>query len=161
MGARPSGIALLRQAVLNQLIQGWRCQRLEHGNRRWVGRQERGDHARLTRALERFPACDHFIEDRAEREDVGSCVHLVAFELFGRHVRQRSDDEAQVRLATGECTARWRRRGPGGGAEPREAEVEQLRAARREHDVARLQVAMNDTLRMRNGERLGDLDGRT
>ena len=53
------------------------------------------------------------------------------------------------------------RRGPGGGTEPREAEVEQLRAARGEHDVARLQVAMNDTLRMRNGERLGDLDGRT
>ena len=50
--------------------------------------------------------------------------------------------------------------GDGGGAEPREAEVEQLRAARREHDVARLQVAMNDTLRMRSGERLGDLDGR-
>ena len=56
--------------------------------------------------------------------------------------------------------ARWGRGGPGGGAEPREAEVEQLRTARREHDVAWLQVAMHDTLRMRSGERLGDLDGR-
>ena len=58
-----------------------------------------------------------------------------------------------ARLAGGEAR-------DGGGAEPCEAEVEQLRAARREHDVARLQVAMNDPLRMRSGERLGDLDGR-
>ena len=60
----------------------------------------------------------------------------------------------------GSARARRRQAGAGGGTEPREAEVEQLRAARGEHDVARLQVAMNDTLRMRSGERLGDLDGR-
>ena len=45
---------------------------------------------------------------------------------------------------------------PGRGAEAREAEVEQLGAALRQHDVGRLQVAMDDTLRVRSDERLGD-----
>ena len=133
---------------------------MEHRDRRRVGRQDRGDYTRLTRPLERFPARDHLVEDRAKREDVGSGVHLVSFELFGRHVRQRPCDEAWGCLAAGECTAPRRRGGPGECTEPREAEVEQLRAARGEHDVARLQVAMNDTLCVRSGERPGDLDGR-
>jgi hypothetical protein len=42
---------------------------------------------------------------------------------------------------------------------PRQAEVEQLHAALRDHDVARLQIAMDDALPVRAVERRGDVDG--
>ena len=43
--------------------------------------------------------------------------------------------------------------------ELRQPEVEQLGAARRQHDVARLEIAMGDALAVGLVERVGDLDG--
>ena len=49
-------------------------------------------------------------------------------------------------------------RGSGERGREREAEVHQLRAALRDHDVARLQVAMDEPAPMRPIERVRDLD---
>ena len=41
----------------------------------------------------------------------------------------------------------------------RQAEIQQLGAARREHHVGRLQIPMDDTMLMGRRQRVGDLDG--
>ena len=82
------------------------------------------------------------------------------FELLGRHVLERAEDRAlrrQRRLivgSVGRLAPRRRRR----LARLRQAEVEQLRARLRQHDVAGLQIAVDDAAAVRLVERVGDLD---
>jgi hypothetical protein len=59
---------------------------------------EDGDH-QVGRGLrlERLHAADHFVENRAERKDVGARVGLFAANLFGRHVLQRANNSAVLR----------------------------------------------------------------
>ena len=46
-------------------------------------------------------AGQHFVKQRAEREDVGARIHLLAAQLLGRHVGQRADHQPRaVRPAT-------------------------------------------------------------
>ena len=95
---------------------------------------------------------------RAEREDVGTRVGWRALHLFGRHVLQRADDRALCRGRPGRGREH-RERLPGrADGVLREAEVEKLGARRREHDVAGLQIPMDDALPVCRLERVRDLD---
>ena len=102
----------------------------------------------LVVAGERGQAGEALEEDGAEREDVGARVELLrAARLLGRHVAERAEHDAGVRdRARAEAHAR-------------DAEVDErgaIEVAVAEEQVARLDVAMDDPLRVRDGERLGD-----
>ncbi len=64
--------------------------------------------------------------------------------LFGRHVGGRAQDD----MAPGHGLVRLRLG---------QAKVEQLDARLGQHDVARLQIAMDDAFRVCGGQRVGDL----
>ena len=121
--------------------------------------QDRADEARLARALESATAGQHLVENGAECEHVGAGVGLQAFELLRCHVLQRSEDGALLRQ-TRRCRRHHRR---AVACEQRrhrlrEAEVEKLRAAGREHDVRGFQVAVDDPRLMGLVQRIGNLD---
>ena len=101
--------------------------------------------------LERLFPRHHLVDDRPEGEDVGSMIGRQPPDLFGRHVADGSEDHAWFRS---------QRRLLGGGAavqsrwpQLRQPEVENLDApVRRDEHVLRLQIAMNDALRVRGRE---------
>jgi hypothetical protein len=80
-----------------------------------------------------------------------------ALELLGRHVLEGSEDRSllgEVRLGR----RRREHRVLGAARQPLgEAEVEQLHAGLRQHDVSGLQVPVHDALPVRLVERVGDL----
>ena len=100
------------------------------------------------------------IEEPTEREDVGAIVDTAATDLFRRHVRKRANEDSYcsqptiLRRRHGRVNRRihhWRHR-------QGQSEVEQLRAALGQHDVARLQVAMHDPVPVGARERVTDFD---
>ena len=72
-------------------------------------------------------------------------VDGLAHHLLGRHVARRADHDAGARQPAD----------PSAGSElrPRETEVEQLDAVRREEDVGRLEIAMDDAARVQRRQR--------
>jgi hypothetical protein len=107
-------------------------------------------------AAKRAMAREHLVEDRPQREDVASRVGGFRLDLLGRHVPERSHDDAWLgrgRKARDRCGSfRLRQLG--------QAEVEDLDAAFLRHeDVFGLQIAMDDPLLVRRGQALRDLDG--
>ena len=99
-------------------------------------------------AAKRLLAGQHFEEERAQRVDVAPTVRVMtgSLGLLRRHVGGRSDDLAVerhrylARLAF------------------RQTEIHQMRFPRRvDHDVTRLQIAMDDACFVRVVQRLGDL----
>jgi hypothetical protein len=127
-----------------------------------LGRHVRADLAEARRLLERdlreqrdgVAADEGRAPREAAEEHAAERVHVRArvdatrgAGLLRRHVRGRAEREAGAR----EVAAVVRH--------ARDAEVEELRAQRitpREHDVAGLQVAVDDAARVRRAERLGD-----
>ena len=108
-------------------------------------------------AGERAPARERLEEDAAEGEDVAARVRRPALHLLRGEVGPRPHERAHVgqRLGLGGeargDVLRRRRRG-GALALAGEAEVEELRPRAREHDVARLEVAVDDAPAVRRGE---------
>ena len=94
------------------------------------------------------PAREHLEEDRAGREQIGARVDRLARDLLGRHVARRAHHLPGARELGGRARATSRRARAG-----RQAEVEQLHAVRREEDVRRLEVAVDDAARVQRGER--------
>ena len=100
-------------------------------------------------------ASHHFIENDAKAEDVGALVDIMTEDLFGAHVArgphdnagagERSINEAGLlirRLRIYFC----------------QAEIENLQlAARRDHHVGRLDIAVNDAVLVRIGDSVGRL----
>ena len=86
-----------------------------------------------------------------------SISSVFAFHLFRGHVLQSAEDHALGRDGFGDGRKLGKRRG-WCGLLPQlgQAEVQQLRAGFREHDVARLQIAVSDALAMRLVERVGN-----
>ena len=129
-------------------------------HRRRLSIQNRRRQRDAARSRERSGARGHFVEHRAQGEDVAARVGEPASDLFGRHVLQRPHEHARL----GQIVPRRNRvdRAPAGHRERlnglRQPEVEQLHPALREHHVSRLQIAMHDPLAMRVVERVGDLD---
>ena len=91
-------------------------------------------------ALERAPAGEELVEHEAERVDVAPRRDLAAGELLGRHVGRRAGAQ-RLRRPT-------RRQAEVGDADP---------AAAVEHDVRRLQIAMEHAAVVRGGESRADL----
>ena len=95
-------------------------------------------------AIERHAAREHLVEDDAQGVQVRASVDRLALRLLGRQVRGRAEDGRGLgqRLAA---------RGAG------DAEVHDLHVARgRDHDVAGLDVAVDDPALVREGEARGD-----
>jgi hypothetical protein len=108
---------------------------VEHGGRRVTGKRQR--------------AGGHFVEDDAERKEVGAGIHILAESLFGRHVghgAHRGARAGEMRLHSGlrfSCTG-WV-----GGIELGETEIENFGVApARRENIGRLDVAVNDVLGM-------------
>ena len=97
---------------------------------------------------------DHLVHDRAERVDVAARVGGATGGLLGRHVLGRAHRHAgagQPALARGLGLGRLR-----------DAEVEHLddvggAVARDQEDVLGLEIAVDDALAVRGGERAADL----
>ena len=89
----------------------------------------------------------HLVENDAKRPDITSCVRLFTFHLLGRHI---ADGPGPHRACDGELQPI---RGPG------EAEVENLDGVFSHHQIAGLDVAVDDTVRMKLSEPFGDLGG--
>ncbi len=77
----------------------------------------------------------HFIEDEAQRVDVRPPVGGFPFPLFRGHVRRRTDDDVARRERFVWVCLLFR-----------QTEIEHFHARSGEHDVARLQVAVHDSL---------------
>ena len=75
--------------------------------------------------------------------------------MLGRHIRQRANQLPFAGEGHGHGVLVGRHGPPVFG----ETEIEQLRSGAREHDVAGLEVAMDDALLVRRGERACHLDG--
>ena len=140
----PAIIGILFDTAFDDVIQKRWGQRLNRGNCRWVGVHDGADETRVRLTLERFLAREHLVEHAAERKDVGPRVGLLTFELLGGHVLKRAQNGAlrgdRGRRSPSEANVlRLRRR-----LALREAEVEQLRAGLRQHDVAGLEIAVHD-----------------
>jgi hypothetical protein len=99
---------------------------------------------------------DDFIQHGTKRKYVGARIATFLFQLLGCKVRERSQHRHRTH---GKRPGRrvghlWR----GRRQLSCQAEVEQFDPGFREHHVARLQVAMDDSLTMCALERLGDLN---
>ena len=97
----------------------------------------------------------HLVRDHADGPHVPSGIHVVARDLFRRHVFERADQQTCAAAGGGRLVQRQSRvEGLG------ETEVEHLRhdAARvtLEEDVLRLQVAVHETLAVGGAERRAD-----
>ena len=93
------------------------------------------------------------VEHEAEREEIRSPVQRLAAQLLGRHVDHRADHRAGARQA-----ALLERRPADQGDHFGEPEIQDLRlAARRQEDVRRLEIAMNQAVGVRRIECIGEV----
>src|SRR5688500_15298663 len=136
----------LRKAVLNKVVEHRRSQRRECRYRWSVRLEDLRDQTCLRLRLERASAGCHLVKDRAERKNVTTRIRWRALHLLRGHVLQRADDRAL-------CGARLRDGGQHRESLPDradgvlgQAEIEQLRARRRKHDVRGLQIAVDDAV---------------
>ena len=126
----PAIVGILRQAALDDVIERLAAAPLFACVEEIAGGccgENRRDQARLALAFERLASRRHLVDQRAEREDVGARVGVLAFELLGRHVLERAEDGAFRRqLAVVERERRHRRRH---GSTTRAAARDRSRAA--------------------------------
>ena len=109
-------------------------------------------------SVERARAGEHFIQDDAERPDVGATVDALSARLLGGHVGRCPEDHPHLRHGRrGDRGSCLRIDGPR-FQRLRESEIEHLHGAARPHfDVRRLEIAMDDPDFVGGLERVGDL----
>jgi hypothetical protein len=111
------------------------------------------DDAQFRTATEWPARRQHLVKDRSEREDIRARINRTALGLLGRHVRRRAHDEARSR-----AQRRHSRLSGTGLNELGKSEVENLGTpVARDHDVGRLDIAMNDAACMRRVQSRCDL----
>jgi hypothetical protein len=127
--------------------------------------QHERQYVRRRVARKRTAAGQHLEQDRAEREDIAAPIGVLASRLLRRHICRRAEQHADAGHERRRCD-RWRERERrrirptclACFSEFREAEVEYLYLpVRRDLDVRRFQIAMNDALLVRAFKCLGDL----
>ena len=144
---------ILRECALDDRVHVCRRvgPRVPHGRR--LIAQDRRDYADVRGAAEGASSGEHLVQDGAERENVGPGVDRATFRLLRRHVGGRAHDNA--RLGRHRADGRFGRRQLDQFREP---EVEHLRASvAGDHDVGRLDVAMDDAAAVGDRKRAGDL----
>ena len=109
--------------------------------------------------VERVPRSEHLEQDGAESEHVRAGVCRLAFDLLRRHVLQRAENEAGLSERRGGRLRRIGCRQRIVADDTGQAEIKNDGAGLREHDVAGLQIAMDDSAPMRGRYRVGHLDG--
>src|SRR6516162_3419386 len=114
----------------------------------------RGDRVDGRLALEGSLAREHLVENGAESEDVAAGVCLFTPQLFGRHIRQRANHLRTLSEGHGQGLVIGRHGSPVFG----QTEIEQLRPGLGQHNIARLEVAMDDPLAVRRVERTRNFD---
>ena len=93
--------------------------------------------------MERTGAGQHFIENATQRKNVGASVLRPAHDLFRAPVSGRAEERAAAGVAAGDAG---------------HAEVGKLHAAvRGDEDICGLDVAVDDSLAMRDAQRNGDV----
>ena len=161
-GALPALAWVFRQAPGDDVFEGGRRKGLNARKRGRVAVHDGGDERRLAVAVERAPAGRHLVEQAAQRPQVGSRVGLAALRAARapctgtcrRLIPRRSAARRpSARAPSSRC--RCRARAEAGRA--RQAEVHELGAGLREHDVAGLEVAVDHAGAVRAIERVGDL----
>ena len=152
--ALPALVAILLETLRHEMLQRGRGHRLNRVHRLRLALHDRGDQAGARLPLECTLSRRHLVEHRAQRKDVRASVSLGALELLGRHVLKGTDDGAFLgQRFLVRCTIE----SDGSTRGFSQTEVEQLRTRLREHDVARLQIAVHDSRTMGALERFGDL----
>ena len=152
---------ILRQALSNDGIGERRRQGCSVASGAGSARESR--RSRSPGSCLRTPSAgQHLVEHGAEREDVGARVGFARLRAARAPCTEACRGSCPARSARSArsrpATARRRRCC---GPQLREAEVEQLGAGSRQHDVAGLEIAMDDAGTMCLVERVGDLDRRS
>src|SRR5688500_12889733 len=63
----------------------------------WISQQNACENVVHRISVERTTACEPFVGDHAETEDIGSAINGFPSDLFGRHVRSGSHDRSGSR----------------------------------------------------------------
>ena len=110
-------------------------------------------------AVERAASCQHFVQHTAKGPDVRSFVDWLSPRLLRTHVGRGADDRADLGRLHGRRGSRLREYLIG-RSELRDPEVEHFDVAgRRDLDVGRFEIAVNDPLLVRRGESRRNLAG--
>ena len=147
-GARGPLVGVLAQQPVDQVGEGPRSLRPDPRHRRRLEVADPGQRLGRRLAAKGRHAGEHLVEERAQGEEVRAVVERQSLELLRGHGMTGPEDhpglrEVRVGLVLDELG---------------EPEVEDLGVpGRRHHDVARLQVAVDDPLGMGLGEPFGDL----
>ena len=110
---------------------------------------------------ERPASGEHLVQHDPERPDVGPMVERLTSRLLGAHIRRRTENDARPRCARG-CQSSSQSDVSGRRCLEclRQSEVEDLdRACRRDLDVGRLEIAVDDAVLVSCLEGTGDLVG--
>ena len=143
-GVAQGGVLL--QEREHHVLHGGREPGAQRRRRRGLGVHNRVRDGDLVFARERLLACQHLVQHDAHRPKIRPRIHRFPPELLGRHVRHRPERRAGL---TRRVVQRF--------GQP---EIEDPdRPVRQQHHVARLQVAMDDSPRMRAPEPARDLPG--
>lgn len=114
--------------------------------------QNRGADLERCRATERPAAGDHFVQHDAERPDVAAPIGGCPLEEFGRQISQRAGDAARRR---GHSRRRIGSRFSHQGCDP---EIQYLHPpVGGHHQIAALEIAVDDSALVRVRERVRDL----
>jgi hypothetical protein len=157
------GLKSLGRVLLETTIDDARERRWDvpfgHRQIRRILFEDRGHRVRCRLTVERAASREHLVEHRPERKDVGAMIRGHPADLLRRHVAERAQDDAGLRIGRrGRQGAQPGQRDVGLG-QLGQAEVQNLHApVCRDEDVLRLQVAVDDALVVRRGETTGNLD---
>ena len=104
-------------------------------------------------AFERTNAGEHFVEEDAEREDVGASIDGLSRRLLGRHIVQRSDDNPLFGLCGGRTLTAHRESTHGLG----QTEVQHPHpTVVAQHHVVGLQVTVRYAFLMRRSDSVSE-----
>ena len=157
---RAGGEALLRplgQQLVDDELQAARAFG-DHVDRRGILLRDLQRQRGGAGAVERGPAGDQFVEHDADGEEIRAPVELAAERLLRAHITRRAQHLADLRAQHLAFRA-----GAFAIGQARDAEIEDLdrAAVLAQHDVGRLDVAVDDAERVRVAERVGQLASRS
>ena len=147
-------VGFLGQRSRHDALQFGRSLGVEVAQRRRLDCQDLLKCLRRSLAAKRTPSRDRLVDNAAEREDVGARIRGESGDLLWRDVPDRPHDSATARQGCSRRLTDLRLH-----EKLRQPEVENLCVAvRRDHDVFRLQVTMDDVRLVCARECVSDLD---